>query len=239
MTPHLRVVFITGVIGLTGLGAAQAQAPSGDTRLSGGVARPQLCGSLRNHYGPYDYRTQHDKLVIVEQYHFDAGVEALVKPMASTQIGGDIAYTLATSPNHHRALMATIRLGERLNSHQPPGMRYTVECYLERGLRFRPDDTVVRQLYAQWLVKQGRRDDALRQLAIAAEYAQDNALTHHNIGMIYLDLGVSDQALAQAHKASALGFAGSRLEERLRRAGVWRDELAPSSAPASSPSSPN
>ena len=47
-----------------GLGAAHAQ---------------EACGALGNHYGPFDYRTQRDKLKIVEDYHFNAGVEALVR----------------------------------------------------------------------------------------------------------------------------------------------------------------
>lgn len=187
---------------------------------------PEVCGPLANHYGPFDYRTQRDKLVIVEQYHFDAGVEALVRGMTTDKIGGDIGYTLLTSPNHHRALMAIIRLGEKLNNWHPPQMRYPIECYLERGLRFRPDDTVVRQLYAQWLGKRGRRDEALRHLALATEYAQDSGITHHNIGMIYLDLSEPAKALAQAHRARALGFEGGKLEERLKAAGQWQEPAA-------------
>jgi tetratricopeptide (TPR) repeat protein len=230
--PHATVA--AGTLALSLL-AANAWSQAAGTRPAGPVAGPEVCGSLQNHYGPYDYRTQRDKLLIVEQYHFDAGVEALVRGMTTDRIGGDISYTLATSPNHHRALMATIRLGEKLNNPHPPAMRYSVECYLERGLRFRPDDTVVRQLYAQWLAKQGRRDEALRQLGIAVEYAQDSALTHHNIGMIYLDLGESERALQQARKAAALGFDGNRLEDRLRRAGLWQDGPEPTAAAASAP----
>ncbi len=192
---------------------------------------PEVCGSLANHYGPFDYRTQKDKLAIVEQYHFDAGVEALVRGMTTDKIGGDIGYTLLTSPNHHRALMAIIRLGEKLNNWHPPQMRYPIECYLERGLRFRPDDTVVRQLYAQWLGKRGRRDEALKHLALATEYAQDSGITHHNIGMLYLDLNEPSKALEQAQRAKALGFEGSKLEERLKGAGLWQEPVAAATQP--------
>lgn len=214
---------IAGLLATAAAGGTHAQAVG-----------PDVCGPLANHYGPFDYRTQKDKLAIVEQYHFDAGVEALVRGMTTDKIGGDIGYTLLTSPNHHRALMAIIRLGEKLNNWHPPQMRYPIECYLERGLRFRPDDTVVRQLYAQWLSKRGRRDEALRQLAVATEYAGDSGITHHNIGMLYLDVNEPAKALAQAHRAKALGFEGSRLEDRLKAAGSWQE---PSPSPAAAPAS--
>lgn len=212
------------LITVVGLGDAQAQAVG-----------PDVCGSLANHYGPFDYRTQKEKLAIVEQYHFDAGVEALVRGMTTDKIGGDIGYTLLTSPNHHRALMAIIRLGEKLNNWHPPQMRFPIECYLERGLRFRPDDTVVRQLYAQWLGKRGRRDEALKHLAVATEYAHDSGITHHNIGMLYLDLNEPAKALLQAHRAKELGFEGSRLEDRLKATGSWQEPAQiPAPAPAAS-----
>ena len=37
----------------------------------------QVCGSLKNGYGPFDYRTQKGNLVIVEEYHFQPQVEFL------------------------------------------------------------------------------------------------------------------------------------------------------------------
>lgn len=193
------------------------------TPASAQAVGPETCGPLANHYGPYDYRTQKDKLVIVEQYHFDAGVEALVRGMTSDRIGGDIGYTLLTSPNHHRALMAMIRLGEKLNNWHPAHMKYSIECYLERGLRFRPNDTVVRLLYAQWLGKRARKDEAMHHLALAIDFAKESGITHHNIGMLYLDLNEPVLALQMAHRARALGFNGTVLEERLKSAGAWKD----------------
>ena len=72
-----------------------------------------VCGELRgSHYGPYDYRTQRDKLLIVEQYHFTPSVENLIHG-ESGSLGNELSYTLNTSPNHHRALVAMMRLAER------------------------------------------------------------------------------------------------------------------------------
>ncbi len=181
------------------------------------------CGSLDNPYGPFDYRLQKSKLNIVEQYHFTPNVESLVSGKSSTFVGGDLDYTLRASPNHHRALMAMMRLGEKLKTPQPQGLSYSVECYFERALRFRSDDSIVRMLYATYLFKNNREPDAVRQLGLASESAGDNPFTHYNIGLIYLDLQKYDQALAQAHKAYGLGFTQAALREKLKSLGKWKE----------------
>lgn len=201
------------------------------------VARAQSnfssCGSLDNPYGPFDYRLQKGKLNIVEQYHFTPNVESLVSGKSSTHVGGDLDYTLRASPNHHRALMAMMRLGEKLKTPQPQGLSYSVECYFERALRFRPDDGIVRMIYATYLFRNNREPEALKQLGLASESAGDNPFTHYNIGLIYLDLKKYDQALAQAHTAYGLGFVQPALREQLKKLGKWKE---PSGAPANTPS---
>lgn len=181
------------------------------------------CGSLENQYGPFDYRQQKGKLNIVEQYHFTPNVESLVSGKSSTYVGGDLDYTLRASPNHHRALMAMMRLGEKLKTPQPQGLSYSVECYFERALRFRSDDSIVRMLYATYLFKNSREPEAVRQLGQASESAGDNPFTHYNIGLIYLDLKKYDQALAQAHRAYSLGFTQPALREQLKTLGKWKE----------------
>ena len=73
-------------------------------------AQAPACGTLENHYGPFDYRTQRDKLQIVEKYHFTPSVEALTRGASTTKLAGDISYLMNTSPNHHRGLWAIMRL---------------------------------------------------------------------------------------------------------------------------------
>ena len=34
-----------------------------------------------------------------------------------------------------------------------------LDCYFQRAIRFRPDDVVVRMLFASYLLKDGRRTD--------------------------------------------------------------------------------
>lgn len=195
--------------------------------LSGGMALAQEsasgCGSLENQYGPFDYRTQKSKLDIVERFHFTPRVESLVGGQSTGSIAGDLDYTLRAFPNHHRALMAMVRLGEKVKTPQPIGATYSVECYFERALRFHPDDTTARMIYATYLSKIGRVKDAISQLETVSVSAEDNPFTHYNMGLIYFDLHQYDQALAQAHLAYGLGFTQTALRDELQRVGKWTE----------------
>lgn len=180
------------------------------------------CGSLKNGYGPYDYRVDRQHLPIVEEYHFTPEVEATIRGKSGT-VGGDLDYTLRAFPNHPRALMAMMRLGERLKTLQPPGAQYTVECYFERATRFRPDDPIVRMIYATFLQKNTRERDAMSQLGVATTLAGDNAFTHYNIGLIYFDGKKYDEALAEAQRAYGLGVPMPELREQLKAVGKWTE----------------
>lgn len=183
----------------------------------------QACGGLRSHYGPFDYRTNRgETLDVVERFHFTPEVEALIRGKSSIHIGQDLSYTLGTFPNHHRALMSMMRYGQRLKTPQPPYAAYSVECYFLRALRFRPDDTTVRLMYANFLTTNARFPEAVSRLEEVERVAGDNAFTYYNIGLIYLDMKEYEKALAQAHKAMALGLGRSGLRDKLEEAGKWR-----------------
>jgi uncharacterized protein (TIGR02996 family) len=199
------------------------------------------CGPLRNGYGPYDYRTDRSgsTLSIVETYHFTPNVEALIKGNTST-LGGDLDYTLRAFPNHHRALLALMRLGKRTKSTQPAGLLYSVECYFDRAIRFRPDDTTVRMIYATFLFDSARPAEADAQLEQVDKRAGDDAFTHYNVGLIYIEHKNFDKALDQAKKAYALGFTRPELREQLKAAGKWSSadpEPDPAAASAAIPAS--
>ena len=50
-------------------------------------------------FGPYDYRVAPpDKLLRVENYHFDTGVESLTKGKSSAYVGHDLEFTLRYFP---------------------------------------------------------------------------------------------------------------------------------------------
>ncbi|MDP1693703.1 MAG: ABC transporter permease [Burkholderiaceae bacterium] len=227
------------LIAAAGAGHAQAQ-------LS-----PQFCGSLENAYGPFEYRFDRFKPApddrephqakrrIVEDNHFTPEVEALIRGKTSTTPQHDLDYTLRAFPNHHRALATLMRLWERGRSPQPGDLPRPVECYFERAVRFQPDDTTARLLYATFLHKDKRKPEALQQLERARFHAGDNGFTHYNIGLVFLDVGEPEQALAQAHRAMDLGFERTGLKDKLVALGRWQDPAPPmpssDAAPAPAP----
>ena len=201
-------------------------------------ASRSACGELNNAYGPYDYRSDRDKLPIVEIAHFTPEVEALMRGLTGL-VGGDIDYTLRAFPNHHRALLTMMRLGERTKSVQPAGAKYTVDCYFQRAVRFKPDDTTARMLFANYLLKNGRSAEANQQMEQTLALAGDNPFTHYNAGLVYLDMKNYEKALQQAHTAYALGFSRPELREALKKVGKWVEPPADAtSMPAAPPTSP-
>jgi tetratricopeptide (TPR) repeat protein len=215
-----------------------------------GQVSAQGCGGLANGFGPFDYRPDKykavpgdsephaEKLRLVQIAHFRPEMEALIRggQGEKSDVGPEFDYTLRAFPNHHRALVALIRLAEKQNTLQPRGMRYSVECWFERALRFTPDDTIARMIYVSFLIKKNRTDDAKTQLDAAERTAGDNPLTQYNIGMMYFELKNYDKALSQAHKAYAAGVGMPDLKTRLEGVGKWREaQVAASAEPASSP----
>jgi hypothetical protein len=191
------------------------------------VPSESFCGQIQNAYGPFDYRKNPDRLPIVEQHHFTPAVEALIRGQEG-YIGGDLDYILRAYPNHPRALVSMMRYAEKSKQDPPPHMRYTVECWFERAIRFARDDVVVRMLYAQFLKNKNRISDAKDQLMVVLNYAGDNPFTHYNAGLIFFELGLYDQALQRAHTALALGLTRTELREALARVGKWVDPTPPS-----------
>jgi len=196
---------------------------------------PSACGSLENgNNGPFDYTTERGKkLAVVEEFHFTPVVESLIRGQSGS-VGQDLDYTLTVYPNHHRALMALMRLSEKARTPQPAGARFPVECYFERALRFRSTDNVSRMIYATFLGKNGRTADAVKQLELADKTAGDSPFTHNNIGLIYFDMKDYDKALQQAHKAIALGFVQTTLQDQLKQVGKWSDPPAEAAAATAS-----
>jgi tetratricopeptide (TPR) repeat protein len=213
------------------LGAAQAARAQAQP-----LSREEVeCGAMTapNRVSPMDYRTDRKMLSIVEFGHFQPQVENLVKPMFDA-FGSDLDYTLYAYPNHHRALVTLVRLGEREKSLQPRGAGHSIDCYFRRAIRFAPDDLIVRDIYSTFLAKNGRMPDAIAQLDFVAAQAgndAEGAFTHYNVGLLYFEFKQYDKAQAQALRAAELGFERTDLQDRLRKAGQWRDP-APKAASA-------
>lgn len=210
---------------------------------------PGGCGSLVNNYGPFDYRKWKDvplydpvtreasPLQLVEGAHFIDTCEALHACKRGT-IGTDIDYTLRAFPNHHRALVAMMRYGERTKRAQPPDARYTVDCYFKRALFFQQDDAVARLIYVTFLNDSKRNAEARDQLKEAARHVGDSAFSNYNLGMVALDLNDIDTAVGAARKSYGAGMLHPLLRQRLEALNRWPADLVlpvPGAAAASAP----
>jgi tetratricopeptide (TPR) repeat protein len=188
-----------------------------------------VCGPLTNTHGPYDYRYEwkdKDKKVDIDTAHLPPQVVNLVRGNTSVYIGHDLDYALRAFPNHHVALMAMARLGEKEKTAKPAGANFVVECYFQRAVRFSNDDAIVRILYASYLSKAGKRVEALNQLSEAARLGSDSANANYNMGLIYYDLKEYEKALYHAQEAYRLGFPLLGLRDKLKRAGKWNEPVA-------------
>ncbi len=228
MRPPAAAMRLCATVLALGLGAAAASAQSAANG----------CGSLANPAGPFDYRNEREMLQLVEGHHFGPPVEALLRGVSGT-VGADIAYVLRWYPNHHRALLAMTRLYERQKWAQPEGAQWSIDCYYERALRFRSDDVIVRLLFASYLAKRGRNQEAAAQLGQVTVDAGDNGFTHYNVGLQYFELGLYDQALESAHRALQYGFPRTDLADRLRAAGRWKEPPTQATTAAPAASAPN
>lgn len=200
-------------LALHGKAIGQAQQPT--------AASPGLCGPIENAFGPFDYRTvDRQSKHLVESAHFTPQVETL-RSAATGRLGGDIDYTLRAMPNHPRALMAMVRLSERLKKSQPPGAQYPAECYFDRAVRFTPDDAMVRVLYGNYLAQRSRAAEARQHLAAAEANADGDAQVIYNLGLAYFELKDYDKAAGFAKKAQEMGIQFTGLQQRLQRVGKW------------------
>lgn len=198
--------------------------------VSGAYAQAHLCGSpFQNHYGPFDYRTATAKQKLaVESVHYTPDIQQMKAGNTTTNLAGDLAYTLKVFPNHHGALKTMADWSVRTKSNPARGGHYTVECWFDRALRFRPDDPMVKMLFGVYLLQKGKSKEAVEQLEAARTGGRPNANLHYNLGLAYVKLGRFDQALESAHLAYGMGFPLPGLKNQLVRAGKWRE---PSGAP--------
>ena len=204
------------------------------------------CGGLANAFGPFDYRSDHFKLPPGDQYpyayklnlveiaHFTPEVEALLRGKSTHLPGPDIDYTLRAFPNHHRALITLSRLAERTKIPAPAGLPRPIECYFDRAVRFVPDDSIVRLIFANYLIRRARLPEARGHIEAALRVAGDNPFTHYNIGLSFFEAGDHAAALTQAHRAMALGFPRADLKQKLVAVGRWTDPVADVAAAAAS-----
>jgi tetratricopeptide (TPR) repeat protein len=173
--------------------------------------------------GPLDYRVAHSEaIILVETRHFTKNVERLNRGERST-VAGDIAYTLRVFPNHPRALRSAAELTRRNGGRMPKDMNYSVACWFDRAIAFRPDDVQVRILWAVELIRSKQVQAALVQTEAAESLAKGNPAVHYNVGLLYFQLSEYDKSLSNAKIAYEQGFNLPGLREKLTKAGKWKE----------------
>lgn len=201
--------------------------------LAATIAMPTMthaaafCGTLDNHYGPFDYRTEKARLPIVENAHFTEEVEKGIRG-SSDELGADLDYTLRVFPNHHRALGTLAQVALRDKTLQLVKAKYPVECYFLRAQQFANDDASVRSIYGSYLYRLGKYDKALTVYREAIALEPDSAIINYNIGLAYLKKNDFVHANEHAHKAYEQGYPLPGLRNQLIKAGKWT-EIAPAS----------
>ncbi|MDQ3189296.1 MAG: hypothetical protein M3Q28_10420 [Pseudomonadota bacterium] len=156
----------------------------------------------------------------MERYHFTDKVASLQGGEGGT-IAGDLSYTLRVFPNHPQALLSLTRLALREKAVKIN--EYSVECWLERAARFRPDDPMPPAIAGTYFARLGRTAEALSELDRAASLGSDDANLNYNLGLGYLEAKKYDKAMAHARQAYAAGFPLPGLRNRLIRAGAWKE----------------
>ncbi len=197
----------------------------------GNLQAANYCGELTATYGPFDYTDSANRapagssppmLDLVERAHFTPSVEKLIKGNTGT-LGGDLNYTLMMFPNHHRALISIGNLALRDKNIKPNGMQYSVECFFDRAIRFKPDDAMVRMIYGLHLSKSGKLDDAIFQSIESIRLQPENASFNYNLGLLYAKMKDYENARKYAKNAYRLGFPLQGLKNTLITAGQWND----------------
>lgn len=170
--------------------------------------------------GDYTNSDVRRKLQIVEDHHFTPNIENLRYGNSGT-LGGELSYTLMMSPNHHRALAAFAKLSLRDKTLKPDGSKYSVGCFFDRAIRFKPNDAVVRMIFGNYLLKAGQPDKATEQLRVAIDLEPENPTINYNLGLLYVQKKDYEQAKTYAKKAYELGFPLPGLKNQLIQAGKW------------------
>jgi len=178
------------------------------------------CGTLRNAYGPFDYRVpinKRDNLPIVETFHFTPDVESLRHGSSGTVLG-DLKYTLRAFPNHHRALSAIARYVIEGGRIPIDDSIPSADCYFYRAIAFRPDDEAVHVIFANYLYKSGEREKAREQYEEALRLAPGSVEINYVAGLFFVDTGELERAKQLAQVAYGGGYPLPGLKKKIAAA---------------------
>jgi tetratricopeptide (TPR) repeat protein len=197
-------------------------------------------------FGPLDYyTTKSSNIALVERYHMGIVIAEAKRLKDDCSLWHNLDYTLRAIPNHPQALQEMANYLERgVSCYKPEasadlygtasdllkGRWRTIDAedYFRVALNFMTRDTHViprhaetHVLYADWLRKKDRMNDAMEQYNAARALKPGYANTYYGLGMLYLDQMNVAKAAENARKAYSLGKPPTDLRERLVAAGAW------------------
>ena len=105
----------------------------------------------------------------------------------------------------------------------PKDMGYTLACWFDRAIAFRPDDAQVRVVLGIRAIKSKQTAAAREQTIVAEQLAKGNPTLHYNVGLLYFELKVYDKSMANAQIAYEQGFNLPGLKDKLTKAGKWKE----------------
>jgi len=200
--------------------------------------------------GPWDYHhpssrvpTGEDpmgRIKRVENVHFQRQWEYVSPRVGSYKIANEVIYTLLVFPNHPRALWTLSRL-EKLRgplknyASNPRVPKMTVECFFDRALRFRPNQSPTWMIYGMHLHSRGRLSDAREAYVTAKNLGEDSTQFHYNFGLLLVDTKELDLAEESARVAYSRGYQQPGLKDQLAKLGRKIDAAPKAGGAAATP----
>lgn len=211
--------------------------------LAAGSVPPSATAADYGQFGPFDFYDTRGNgaypYTVVERHHLGPKTELMLRRGDNCGYWSDLDYTLRAFPNHPKALkmmadflkthvscdsgraasQSVLDLAAEIEAGRWQGR--TMEYYFETGIKFRPQYTETRVLYARALSDIGNRDQAVKVLEEALKLDPQSSSAHYELGTIQLAKGDKQSALAHARKAYQLGKPPAALRDQLVAAGIW------------------
>lgn len=196
-----------------------------------GQALDEKVCQIQSGMGPYDYLKRkeyskpdpHNPLYLVQMAHFTPEVENLIKGNTS-DLEGDLDYTLRAYPNHHRALLSMIRYQLNIKHKIMAGpLRVPPECYLQRAIAFSPKDETAYSLFGYYLRKIGQPKEAEKYYEKAFKLNPKNAKVAYSYSLLLIDLKRYDDALKYAKIAYQSKGTPEALKQKLKKLKAWKE----------------
>jgi tetratricopeptide (TPR) repeat protein len=182
--------------------------------VAGGIVASPAAQSAQ--FGPFDYydlgNTPPSALGYVEVEHFGPVTEQRRHSGDYCWYYGDLDYTLRAFPNHPGALQAvatyletrqpcdTNTVGRTRSSRSSPvdimsqieggdWRRVTAEGYFTRAISFRPNHMETHLLYARYLHRAKKYEEALKAMERAKSLAPDSETVNFELASLHFDMG--------------------------------------------------